>query len=383
MRILIYNWRDIAHPNAGGAEVYTDRVASEWVKLGHEVTLFASAVDGQPEVDVAGGGYRVVRRGSRHGVYREARKFWVREGRGNFDLVVDEVNTRPFGCPRYVKEVPVIGLIHQVCKEIWRYETSWPLSWVGRHVLEPYWLSKYRLIPVVTLSESSRQSLREYGLRRVVVVPVGTSSDVKSEQARIEKEHDPTLVFVGRLAQNKRPGDALEVYRILSQGTPNLRLWVIGRGPDEGRLRSLAPPGVTFYGRCDEATKKRLLARAHILLATSVREGWGLVVTEAAGEGTVACAYDVPGLRDSVRSSGGVLGGESPSELAEVVAETLDAVIAGKIEPRVGGVELWSSVAMRVLGVAEASVVRSGAEDEVSGVVERVPLRHVIGSVDA
>ena len=44
MRILVYNWRDLAHPLAGGAEVYTDAVATEWVAAGHEVTLFAAAL---------------------------------------------------------------------------------------------------------------------------------------------------------------------------------------------------------------------------------------------------------------------------------------------------------------------------------------------------
>jgi glycosyltransferase involved in cell wall biosynthesis len=43
------------------------------------------------------------------------------------------------------------------------------------------------------------------------------------------------------------------------------------------------------------------MAQAHALLLTSVREGWGLVVTEANACGTPAIVYDVPGLRDSVR----------------------------------------------------------------------------------
>lgn len=34
MRILIYNWWDLAHPNGGGAEVYTDRVATEKKRMG-------------------------------------------------------------------------------------------------------------------------------------------------------------------------------------------------------------------------------------------------------------------------------------------------------------------------------------------------------------
>ena len=44
------------------------------------------------------------------------------------------------------------------------------------------------------------------------------------------------------------------------------------------------------------------MAEAHVLLMTSVREGWGLVVTEANACGTPAVVYNVPGLRDSVRN---------------------------------------------------------------------------------
>src|SRR5437879_8219840 len=44
------------------------------------------------------------------------------------------------------------------------------------------------------------------------------------------------------------------------------------------------------------------MTEAHVLLMTSVREGWGLVVTEANARGTPAVVYDVPGLRDSVRN---------------------------------------------------------------------------------
>jgi len=172
LRILAYNWRDLAHPRAGGAEVYLQSVAREWVKCGHEVTIFCAAVDDRPARELADG-VEIIRRGGRLGVYREARRYWRREGDGQFDLVVDCVNTRPFLCPRFVGDVPIVAVIHQVAREIWRYETPWPISVLGRYLLEPAWLRAYQDVPVVTVSESSRESLAGYGLRRVTVVPEG------------------------------------------------------------------------------------------------------------------------------------------------------------------------------------------------------------------
>jgi O-antigen/teichoic acid export membrane protein/glycosyltransferase involved in cell wall biosynthesis len=172
LRILAYNWRDLAHPQAGGAEVYLQSVAREWVRSGHEVTIFCASVDDKPARELADG-VEIIRRGGRLGVYREARRYWRREGDGRYDLVVDCVNTRPFLCPRFVGDVPIVAVVHQVAREIWRYETPWPISVLGRYLLEPTWLRAYRDVPVVTVSESSRESLAEYGLRRVTVVPEG------------------------------------------------------------------------------------------------------------------------------------------------------------------------------------------------------------------
>ena len=147
-------------------------MAREWVKCGHEVTIFCAAVDGRPARELADG-VEIIRRGGRLGVYREARRYWRREGDGQYDLVVDCVNTRPFLCPRFIRNVPIVAIVHQVAREIWRYETPWPISVLGRYLLEPAWLRAYRDVPVVTVSESSRESLAEYGLRRVTVVPEG------------------------------------------------------------------------------------------------------------------------------------------------------------------------------------------------------------------
>ena len=367
LRILVCNWKDSAHPRAGGAEVYTADLAREWAREGHSVTLFCAAVRGRPEVEDVDG-VRVVRRGGRFGVYRAARRFFQEAG-GAFDLVVDEVNTRPFFCPRFARDVPVVALIHQVCREVWDCMLPWPLSWLGRHVLEPRWLAAYRDVPVVTVSESSRSALEAYGLRHVAVVPEGQLSALEQTyDAPAVREAVPTVVFVGRLSRSKRPEHALRAFEIYRRLVPEAQMWVIGTGPEESRLRRLAPCGVTFLGRVTEEEKVDRLARADVLVATSVREGWGLVVSEAAAVGTPTVAYDVPGLRDSVGASGGVLTPADPAALADALVRH---VPNWRAEPGpVSGVDArgllpWGDVAALVLataqGVPARSTVRLGA----------------------
>jgi len=200
-------------------------------------------------------------------------RFYLEEGRGKFDLIIDEVNTRPFLTPKWVDDAPVIALTFQVCRELWSYQMPFPVSTVGRYWLEPKWLRAYRDIPTVTISQSSRESLEAYGLKRIVVVPIGQNP--LSTHPNVPRESRPTVIFVGRLESHKRPDEAIRAFEILQESMPDAVMWIIGSGPMEDDLRRMAPEGVVFLGKVPPAKKLERLARAHVLIATSVREGWG------------------------------------------------------------------------------------------------------------
>ena len=350
LRILLFNWRDIDHPNAGGAEVYTHAVIDHWIDQGHSVTLFCAAIQGRPDNECVGD-FSIIRRGSRYSVYREARRYYRSEGRGHYDLVVDEINTRPFLTPKWVDDTPVVALVHQVCRELWFYQMPLPLAWIGRYVLEPKWLKKYRTTNVVTISESSKESLLQYGVRNVNVIPEGV--DFTYVEVSPPRELYPTVVFVGRLESHKRPAEAIQAFTYLRREYPQSIMWIIGSGPMESELRALSPSGVRFLGKLTEEAKMNRLQRAHVLVATSVREGWGLVVTEAATVGTPTIAYDVPGLRDSVTASGGLLTSPNPDALGRELCKYFAKVAADGV-PKIsaGGVTSWKSVADDILSVA-------------------------------
>jgi len=172
----------------------------------------------------------------------------------------------------------------------------------------------------------------------------------------VEKEPVPTVVFIGRLSANKRPEHAIRAFGLVRRQLPDAHMGVIGSGPGEAKLRRTAGPGVIFLGHVSDEEKRERLARAHVLVATSVREGWGLVVTEAAASGTVSIGYDVPGLRDSIGASGGVLTRADPASLAFGLVGLLSSV-AGGYGPRVrpAGVVPWAEVAAGILAVARGA----------------------------
>lgn len=355
MRILIFNWRDRKHPLAGGAEVYTDAVATEWVKMGHSVTLFCGSVESEPERELLRSGYTVIRRGSKHTVYSEARRFWKHEGSGNFDLVIDEVNTRPFFCASFVSDAIVAVIMHQVAREVWFYESPIPIAMIGRFILEPWWLWRLRNQNIITVSESSRRSIIEYGAKKVTVVPEGywpTTATVT------DRESSPTLVFLGRLSANKRPIHAIKAFEIIRGQIPKAQLWIIGDGPLRKKLEAKATEGVEFLGRLSESEKVKRLASAHLLVATSVREGWGMVVSEAARNGTPTIGYDVAGLVDSVLSHGGTVVSQDPRALASAVIRFLSGQLALTSIDGIstGKILTWDAVALSILRIAESGV---------------------------
>ncbi|BCJ49571.1 glycosyl transferase [Actinoplanes sp. NBRC 14428] len=369
MRILVLNWRDLSHPAAGGAEVYTEQVLRRWARAGHEVTLFASSVDGKPAAEIVDG-YRVVRAGNRFTVYREARRWWDRYGRGRFDVVVDETNTVPFLAHEWVDDgARTIALVHQTCEEIWHHNAPPLAAHLGRYRLEPEWLRRLGGAPILAVSDSTRDALARFGARDVTVVPEGY--EPPADLPAVAKEDRPTAVFCGRMVSYKRPWDVLRAVELARREIPGLRLWMIGGGPLLDKLRAAAPPGVEFLGRVSERVKHDRMARAHVHLSTSVREGWGLVVTEAAALGTPTIAYDVPGLRDSTRAAGGVVVPPEPQALARWLCELLPARMAEPFAPvPYGGAHGWDDVAATLLTAVELyarTPDRRSHEDQLRG----------------
>ena len=314
MKILWLNWRDIKNPEAGGAEVFTHEIASRLANKRYEIELFTSQFpncNNDEEID----GVRIIRDGSKYSVYKRAERYY-KSKKENYDLIIDEINTRPFLTPKYVKGIPILAIFHQLAREFWFYETRFPINLFGYYYFEKKWLSYYRNIPTVTISNSSRNDLEEMGFKEILMVPEGLKVNPLSELK--EKGSIPKIIFVGRLKKAKLPHHALEAFSIIKREFEDAQMSFVGDGYLRKKLEESKIKDVTFYGRVNEELKYQLLSRAHLILVPGIREGWGLVVTEANAMGTPAIGYNVPGLRDSIKNeeTGILVNNNSPTELA-------------------------------------------------------------------
>lgn len=332
--VLVLNWRDVQHSQAGGAEQYMHEISKRWVQNGVQVTWFTGRDDGQSPEDVIDG-IRILRGGGALSTYGHAALRLVRTGGllqsgGEFDAVVDCQNGIPFFSPLFLpRNLPIIQVIHHVHQEQFRTRFSPPLAAVGRFLESSGAKTVYGKRSIVAVSPSTRLELRKLGFSGPVhVVPNGTI-DIPDEVAA--RAPHPTIAVVSRLVPHKRLDLLMGQFAVAVRSIPKLRMDIVGDGPERARLQQLATDlgldhEVTFHGYQPNEVRDRLLSRAWLTASTSASEGWGCSVIEAAAWGVPCLALRVPGIRDSVVEGRTGWLVDTPQEFGAAMVEALTAL---------------------------------------------------------
>jgi glycosyltransferase involved in cell wall biosynthesis len=323
VRLVLLSWRYIGHPQGGGAEILVHEVLRRCVARGLDVTAFTASHPGAAEAEQLDG-VKIVRRGAQHTVHLRAWR-WLRSRLGDFDRVVEQMNTLPFLTPLYVPRDRRRLLIFQLAREYWFRETrgAFKLGAPLGYALEPCYLRLYRRTPTITISESSRADLAALGVPVTSILPMAVSTP--AVEAIAPRNGALRLVIVGRLTLAKFVEEAVQAFAAVQAEVPDAALDVVGSGDAAYRRRLEAVVArrglrhVTFHGRVDEERKRALLERAHVHVFSSHREGWGLTVTEAARVGTPTVGYDAPGVRDAIADRRLLAQPRTPDALAERV----------------------------------------------------------------
>ena len=164
-RILFLNWRDLANPAAGGAEVYTEHIARRFARAGAQLTLFTSKYDEATPYDWSND-YLVVRQGGRLGVYLAAARHLRRFGH-QYDAILDFQNGIPFFAPAFAPATPVVCMVHHVHQKQFDMYFPWPVNHVGRLLEGRVTRRVYRNSVFVAVSPSTRSPMRrQLGLKK-------------------------------------------------------------------------------------------------------------------------------------------------------------------------------------------------------------------------
>lgn len=307
MKIIWFSWKDKKHPQAGGAEVVADALLSRLAKDGHEVTLLTARYAGASPEDTING-YRVIRVGGRFSVYWQAFRYYQKHLKGQHDFVIEEINTIPFFTRWYIAGKRTL-FFHQLAREIWFYQMFFPLSLVG-YIAEPVYLWLLSKDSVITISQSTKSDLVRFGFKpeNISIISEGIDITPLESLEGIKKSDVPTILSLGAVRPMKRTLEIVKAFEVLKARVSTAVLVIAGDTAGKYGARVLQAVAESKYkndihvvGKVAREEKIRLMQSAHILAVTSLKEGWGLVVTEANSQGTPAVVYNVDGLRDSVR----------------------------------------------------------------------------------
>ena len=305
MRILIVNWRDRRHPEAGGAEVHLHEIFGRLAARGHEVHLLASGWPGCGTAETLDG-IAVHRTSGAYGFALTGRRAFKRLARRlRPDVVVEDVNKLPLYLP-LVWSGPFVLLVPHLFGTTAFREVSWPMAaavWTAEQPMPRV----YRGVSVHAISASTRDDLvaRGFAAERIRVIYPGVDAQHYVPDPRVARAAYPAFLYVGRLKRYKAVDTAIEAVGALRRTEPRAELWIAGDGSDRARLERAAAAvgggGVTFLGYVTEERKLELYRTAWGVVFPSPKEGWGITNLEAAGCGTPAVASNSPGLRESVR----------------------------------------------------------------------------------
>jgi glycosyltransferase involved in cell wall biosynthesis len=137
------------------------------------------------------------------------------------------------------------------------------------------------------------------------------------------------LLFVGRLIPQKRPLDAIRALAVL--GRSDVRLTIVGDGPlypAVDREATAAGEHVSILGRLEGRELDAIYAASDVLLVTSEREVWGLVVNEGLAHGLYVIASDkTPSAVDLIDGRNGeIIQTANIGALAQAIARACDSV---------------------------------------------------------
>ncbi|MFL6763844.1 MAG: glycosyltransferase [Sphingomicrobium sp.] len=190
-----------------------------------------------------------------------------------------------------------------------------------------------RFDSVFALSENGGAAkLRSLGMDPVEVVPLGVELGEFGPERRDPglraklslADHEPLLIYVGRLDGEKKPDLVVEAFRRLPRAL-GARLVLLGEGPLKATIAGLGDERIIMPGYVkDRAELATWLASADVYVSAMADETFGVSIIEAQASGLPVVGVSAGAMIDRVTAATGRLG---PVRDAEAMAANILSVM--------------------------------------------------------
>jgi glycosyltransferase involved in cell wall biosynthesis len=172
-------------------------------------------------------------------------------------------------------------------------------------------------------SEFIKKRIRKYYRRDAEVIHPPVDTDFYQPADNPQRDY---FLTVSALVPYK--GNHLLIDTFNKSGDP---LIIVGKGPEEKKLKKLAGPNITFKKNLPAEELKKLYQHAAAFVFAGV-EDFGIVFVEAQACGTPVVAYKKGGVLDIVTEESGVL---FPEQSAEAIAAAIDKIKKNPLNPSI------------------------------------------------
>ncbi|GAA0471513.1 glycosyltransferase family 4 protein [Halococcus dombrowskii] len=296
----------------GGGTYHVHAMSRDQAAMGHDVTVLTVGNGTRPRREERAG-YTVVRRPATAEAFGNSLSAGVARflhGVDDYDVMHAHshlyFSTNLAALKRRFDSIPLAITNHGL------YSQSAP-EWVFRWYLRTFGRVTFNSADAVfCYTETDADRLGDFGVDVPLhVVPNGIDTERFSPEGEESNRitGDPAVLFVGRLVEGKRPGDALSAIERVRETHPEARLHFAGKGSLRADLEQrVAERGlddaVAFLGEVPHEEMPELYRGADLFVLPSRAEGLPRTVLEALASGTPAVTSNLAQLVPMVEKAG-------------------------------------------------------------------------------
>ena len=314
------------YPNAhgGGIARVQAQIMTLWDSMGYNVVLFSEMPENVLDFPYPSSVTRLIIP-DYHNISERLIILYKYISEQNVDLYINNIWAAPYVLWECVLlkllGIPTVQYIHS--------DFAYPFSW-GKFML--YYPQIFKLCDLVLcLSESAARFYQLCGCRAYLLnnpVPTDLAITSRNDVSELSSRH---ILMIGRLSIEKRPMDALRIFKKVHDELPDTKLDIVGSDNSDYKHQiehycktNNIEDAVKYHGALSQDRIAEFYNSSALVLFTSEAEGYGMVLLESKAYGLPIVMYELPYLT-LVKDKKGILSAPigNISQMSEHIVELL------------------------------------------------------------